>query len=195
MKLFRNFVPSKTLTMSRIEDSQSQNQQYEDALRKNVASGIICWYCEHSEHNLADKSCEYHLHLYKTIARDYFHGRKVGYKEITIPISRCQNCKKTHQKRNRLRSKLIFFSSIIAVAIFSLLVYLYAKEDPLMGYFWAIGGGIFLGYIIGLILYYTAFSKRFDKSSVKIKDETEVWDHPMVSELKKEGWSTTQPSP
>ena len=81
------------------------------------------------------------------------------------------------------------------MAIFSLLVYLYAKEDPLMGYFWAIGGGIFLGYIIGLILYYTAFSKRFDKSSVKIKDETEVWDHPMVSELKKEGWSTTQPSP
>lgn len=162
------------------------------SLKPEVASNNFCYYCGAY---INDHSCDYQLTLYKVIGRSYLHGRRVGYKQCTIPISRCQNCKKTHREHNKSFNKVPIISCLVSIAICSLFAYMYG--DELVIYlFWAFLGGGILGWILGLLLNVTVFSKRFEKShNNKIKEEFEVGNHPMVAALMEQGWSTSRPSP
>ena len=173
-------------------NNKIQPEQFSYSMRPGAEPSNFCYYCGTF---INDHSCDYQLTLYKVIGRSYIHGRRVGYKQCTIPISRCQNCKKAHRERNKLFNKVIIISCLVSIAICSLFAYMYGDEFVIC-LFWAFLGGGVLGSIFGLLFYFTVFSKRYEKShNNKIKDEFEVWDHPMVAALKNQGWSTSKPSP
>lgn len=165
----------------RIETNLKTISEVVDDLDGYVLSNShLCYYCGK---NKAVPSAQYKQEMFLETGRNRtFNKRQVFFKQCEIGIDRCEQCKEIHDKGS---------GGILAVyALFAIagIVALSIIANVILGIFVGWMPGLLIGYIVESIV----DGNKRKKYHVKV--EKDIYEHPLVKRLMKEGWTTTKPT-
>lgn len=145
-----------------------------------LSNSHLCYYCGK---NKAVPSAQFKQMMYlETERKTTFNKRQVFFKQLEIGIDRCEQCKEIHDKGS---------GGILAVyAIFAIagIIVLSVFTSFLLGLFVGWIPGVIIGYIVESI------SDGSKRRKYHVKVEKDIYEHPLVKRLTKEGWTTTKPT-
>lgn len=145
-----------------------------------ISQSHLCYYCGK---NKALPSAQYKQEMFLETGRNRtFNKRQVFFKQCEIGIDRCEQCKEIHDKGS---------GGILAVyALFAIagIVALSIIANVILGIIVGWLPGLLIGYIVESIV----DGNKRKKYHVKV--EKDIYEHPLVKRLMKEGWTTTEPT-
>lgn len=140
----------------------------------------LCYYCGK---NKAVPTSKYKQEMFLETERNSTSDQiEIFYKQCEIKIDRCEQCKEIHDKGSG------WIWVVFAVCIVAASVVLCVVTNVSFG----LSVGWFIGLLIGLIVKSIVDGNKRRKYHVKMDEDVD--NHPLVKKLKKEGWTTTEPT-
>ncbi|WP_035671304.1 hypothetical protein [Flavobacterium sp. 83] len=154
---------------------QDQAELFE--IEKKFKGVLVCHFCDKNAPNEGSKIIKT---IYKETYRSYI-PRKVQFSYLNVDIPRCASCSTIHSNGNT-KYYLFLFGGIVLGAIIGAMI----DEHFFIG-------GI-IGFIFGFVAGNLMESATSNKEGVKEASDSTLYNHPLLIERMKQGWSFSKPS-
>ena len=180
-------IPVSSFLSQRIETNKSVINDLAEHAKERIDSEMVndehyCWYCGKLN---ASSNCKHNITMYKETRREYFPQRRVWFKTLTVGINRCEECKNHHEQ---LSDGCLKIGLLCLAPNIILLVILLAADATL----WFMT----LGFLVSILVAWGISASR-TKSKCKelgIKAQDDVYDHPVIKYLIRDGWDDSKPT-